>query len=180
MGVIKEPPSVIPVIGLIYTRDFHIEELHEHLAGRIGAVNIKSEPMPFTHTAYYNDEMGPGLTRQWLAFDSLIIPDELAALKLWTNELEEKSLNDREGRMVNIDPGIVSLSSLILASTKNYSHRIYLSDGIYAEVTLIYKDNHFNYLEWTYPDYREKAALEFFGGVRELLKNRLKEIHDNQ
>ncbi|HEX7320873.1 MAG TPA: DUF4416 family protein [bacterium] len=179
MGVIKEPQSVVPVVGLIYTKDFNIEELHEHLAGHIGAVSLKSEPLPFTHTRYYNNEMGPVLTRQWLAFDALIKPDELAALKLWTNELEEKTLNDREGRMVNIDPGIITLSSLILASTKNYSHRIYLSGGIYAEVTLIYKDTHFNYLEWTYPDYREEATLLFFSDVRELLKNSLKEIHDN-
>ena len=180
MGVIKEPQPVVPITGLIYTGDFDVEELYEHLVEHIGAVGLKSEPLPFTHTSYYNNEMGPGLTRQWLAFDALIKPDELAALKSWTNELEEKTLNDREGRMVNIDPGIVSLSSLILASTKNYSHRIYLSDGIYAEVTLIYKDNHFNYLEWTYPDYREKKALDFFSNVRELLKNNLKEIHDNQ
>jgi hypothetical protein len=176
MGVIKEPQPVVPIIGLIYTRDFNIEELHKHLAGHIGVASLKSEPLPFTHTIYYNNEMGPDLTRQWMAFDALIKPDELPALKLWTNELEEKTLNDREGRMVNIDPGIITLSSLILASTKNYSHRIYLSDGIYAEVTLIYKDNHFNYLEWTYPDYREKKALDFFGGVREMLKEKIKAI----
>jgi hypothetical protein len=179
MGAIKEPQPVVPVVGLIYTRDFNVEELHEHLAGHIGTVNLKSEPHPFTHTVYYNNEMGPDLTRQWLAFDALIKPDELAALKIWTNELEEKTLNDREGRMVNIDPGIISLSSLILASTKNYSHRIYLSGGIYAEVTLIYKDNRFNHLEWTYPDYREEAALEFFGGVRRWLKNKLKAIEND-
>ena len=119
--------------------------------------------------------MGDNLNRQWVAFNDLILPDTLVELKHKTNETEKKYLNKNGGRMVNIDPGAISLSNLILASTKNYSHRIYLGKGIYAEVTLIYKQKHFMPLDWTYPDYREETALLFFTEAREVLKQKLVE-----
>ncbi len=111
--------------------------------------------------------------RQWIVFDKLITPDILVKVKHTTNDIEKKYLNERGGRKINIDPGILSLSNLILASTKNFSHRIYLGKGIYAEVTLIYKNKTFTPLEWTYPDHQEKIAIELFEKAREILKNRL-------
>jgi hypothetical protein len=173
MGEIRPPQKVLPVAGLIHLNGFPAEELLMHMADELGPIARRSFVMPFTHTSYYNDEMGGPLVRQWVAFCELVDPDELADLKLWTNDLEEKNLNTRDRRMVNIDPGIVTLSSLVLASTKNYSHRIYLGRGIYAEVTLIYKNNSYQPLEWTYPDYREPTALEFFDDARNVLKEGL-------
>jgi hypothetical protein len=105
----------------------------------------------------------------------LVAPDILVKLKHKTNEIEKQHLNEKEGREVNIDPGLLSLSSLILASTKNYSHRVYLDQGIYAEVTLLFKNQQFNPLEWTYPDYRDKTALDFFTQARDILRERLGE-----
>jgi hypothetical protein len=90
-----------------------------------------------------------------------------------TNAIEVKYRNEEGGRTVNIDPGLLSLSSLILASTKNYAHRIYLGQGIYAEITLIYKNHRFNALDWTYPDYQEDSALEFFQRARAILQEQL-------
>ncbi|UCG31292.1 MAG: DUF4416 family protein [candidate division WOR-3 bacterium] len=172
MAEIKEPQKVLPVVGLLFTPAFDIEVCAK-LESILGKVVLESETMPFNHTEYYGQEMGDRLVRQWRAFDRLIIPDTLADLKRRTIEIEKKHLNQNGGRTVNIDPGSVSLSNLILASTKNYSHRIYLGKGIYAEVTLIYKQKNFVPLDWTYPDYREENALDFFTKAREILKNKL-------
>jgi hypothetical protein len=120
--------------------------------------------------------MGDGLVRQWCAFDKLIMPDMLVNLKNKTNDIERNHLNEKGGRNVNIDPGLLSLSNLVLASTKDYSHRIYLDKGIYAEVTLIYKDHRFNPLRWTYPDYQEQTALDFFTKARDILREKLGEL----
>jgi len=172
MAEIKKPQPVLPIVGLIFARDLANDVLEE-LSDEIGQAVLKSDPIPFTHTKYYSDEMGSELSRQWYVFDKLVLPDELVGLKHNTNIVEKKYLNAKGGRNINIDPGLLSLSSLILASTKNYAHRVYLGQGIYAEVTLIYKDHRFSPLDWTYPDYRERSAIEFFERARGILKEKL-------
>ena len=177
MASIKDPQRVIPIVGFISIPGFHFDFLPE-LSEKIGEVVLRSVVIPFKHTTYYNKEMGDELIRQWCAFSRLVAPDVLADLKRATNEIEGRYTNKNGSRQINIDPGLISLSSLVLASTKNYSHRIYLGQGIYAEVTLIYKDHKFNPLEWTYPDYREASALEFFCRARVVLKEKLN-VPDN-
>jgi hypothetical protein len=172
MAEIKEPQPVLPVVGLITTSGFTADVLEE-LRPDLGMVVLRSAVIPFSHTTYYNAEMGDALMRQWCAFGNLIMPDSLIQLKHRTNDLEQKHLNEDRGRKVNIDPGLVSMSSLVLASTKNYAHRIYLGKGIYAEVTLIYRGHRFVPLDWTYPDYREIVALDFFNMARGFLKEKL-------
>ena len=174
MAEIRTAQQTLPFAGLIFAPAFEVDIAAE-LEEIFGPVVLKSPCIPFKHTEYYNDEMGDNLNRQWVAFNDLILPDTLVELKHKTNETEKKYLNKNGGRMVNIDPGAISLSNLILASTKNYSHRIYLGKGIYAEVTLIYKQEHFMPLDWTYPDYREETALLFFTEAREVLKQKLVE-----
>ena len=172
MGNVKKPQVVMPVIGLIFVPDLPagmLQGLHED----VGNVVLKSDAIKFSHTTYYNDEMGSNLMRQLCAFDRLVSPDILARLKIMTNAIEMKYCNEQGGRTINIDPGLLSLSSLILASTKNYAHRIYLGQGIYAEITLIYKKHRFNPLDWTYPDYQEDSALEFFKRARDILQEQL-------
>ncbi len=175
MAGIKDPQKALPVVGLIFIEGFSIDPILAELKNDMGDVMLKSEALPFTHTHYYNREMGERLTREWLVFEKLLVPDVIIQLKHRTNEIEKGHLNEKGGRKVNIDPGLLSLSNLVLASTKSYSHRIYLGRGIYGEVTLIYKNHQFHPLEWTYPDYREKRALDFFGEARKVLKNRLME-----
>jgi hypothetical protein len=172
MAEIKEPQKILPFTGLIVTSAFE-GDICGQLEEVFGKIELKSASTPFDHTEYYNQEMGSDLKRQWLAFAELMNPDFLVELKHRTNEIEKKCLNQEGGRMVNIDPGAVSLSNVVLASTKNYSHRIYLGRGIYGEVTLIYKQKHFVPLEWTYPDYREDTALEFFVRTRQVLRQKL-------
>jgi hypothetical protein len=172
MADIREPQKVLPVVGLIHIPGV-LFDISQELQEDIGDVTLASDVIPFKHTSYYNQEMGSELLRQWYAFDDLVSPDVLADLKHRTNMIEKKHVKHGGGRNVNIDPGLLSLSSLVLASTKNYAHRIYLGRGIYAEVTLIYKEHRFNPLEWTYPDYRERAALDFFSRARDILKTKL-------
>lgn len=172
MGDIKKPQPVMPVIGLIFVPDLPAD-IFRDLREDVGDAVLKSDTLKFIHTTYYNDEMGGDLVRQWCAFDRLVSPDVLARLKIMTNAIEVKYRNEEGGRTVNIDPGLLSLSSLILASTKNYAHRIYLGQGIYAEITLIYKNHRFNALDWTYPDYQEDSALEFFQRARAILQEQL-------
>ncbi len=171
MAEIGKPQKVLAFAGLIFVRDFNVNSALEYFKELLGKVIKESEIIPFIHTAYYNKEMGENLLRQWVLFEKFIYPDLLIELKHKSNEIENKFLNENRGRMINIDPGLVSLSNIILASTKNYSHRIYLGRGIYGEVTLIYKDHQFRTLEWTYPDYREDKALKFFNECRDVLKN---------
>ena len=173
MAEIKTPQKVLPFAGLIFRENFPIGDVFKKLKDYVGDVLSKSSVIPFTHTTYYNKEMGDKLLRQWCIFENLIMPDVLIQLKLKANDIEQEYLNDRGGRQINIDPGLLSLDNLVLASTKNYSHRLYLGSGIYGEVTLIYRNNCFNLLEWTFPDYREKTALDFFSKAREILKKRL-------
>ncbi|KPJ72491.1 hypothetical protein AMJ52_06125 [candidate division TA06 bacterium DG_78] len=173
MAKIKTPEKVLPITGLIYVEEFSVDEALKKFADDVGGILLKSGKIPFTHTTYYNKEMGGTLLRQWVAFEKLIDPDFLAHLKIKSNRVENEYLHKNGGRQINVDPGLISMSNVILASTKNYSHRIYLGKGIYGEVTLIYKGHQFNPLEWTYPDYREKIALDFFTEAREMLKERL-------
>jgi len=172
MAEIKPVAAVVPIIGLLFTEKINLETINLELTLRFGRSIKSSETIPFTHTQYYNAEMGNEIFRQWHAYEKKILPDELAEIKTFTNSVEQKFLNENKNRRINIDPGYISLSNLVLASTKNYSHRIYLALGIYAEITLIFRHGHFLPLEWTYPDYKEPLALEFFEKVRETLKSK--------
>jgi hypothetical protein len=114
--------------------------------------------------------MGPNLLRKFVGFEKLIRPKELASAKLFTNDLEEK-ISERFGserRVINLDPGYITLAKLVLASTKDYSHRIYLGDGIFAEVTLYYSNKRFHAWPWTYPDYKTSDYCRFFERMRKL------------
>ena len=140
----------------------------------LGGADLVSEKMPFDKTDYYKEEMGDGLIRFWLSLNGLGDPEELPHLKLRTNELE-REYSEGSRRKMNLDPGYITESNLVLASTKAYNHRIYLKEGIYAEVTLIYrKKTGYEPLPWTYPDYRTRLALDFFGEVRRLYREELK------
>jgi hypothetical protein len=147
------------------------------ISARFGNIDAVSEVVTFDQTDYYQEEMGPHLLRKFVAFDRLINPKDLVTAKLFTNELEER-MSEQEGserRVVNLDPGYVSLAKLVLASTKDYSHRIYMGDGIFAEVTLHYANKRFNAWPWTYPDYKTEAYRLFFESLRKKYIEALRE-----
>jgi hypothetical protein len=133
-----------------------------------GPVDFVSEPLPFDFTDYYEPEMGKGLWRRMVSFGPLILPDQLVPAKLWSNLQEAQTLNGQGGRKVNIDPGYLAASKFILATGKDYSHRIYLGEGVYGDLTLIFQKGAFSGLPWTYPDYASEPLL----GIISLLRKR--------
>lgn len=157
-------------MGLILSQTIDLGNIKKTLAGRFGQLKLESPIHTFNHTNYYNREMGPNLKRCFIGFSKCVNPDDLAEIKHVTNRMEaEMGLFDgtRLSRLVNLDPGILTLSNVILATTKNRAHRIYLGQGIFAEVTLIYsKAMGWQALDWTYPDYRTQMAMGFFQTLR--------------
>jgi hypothetical protein len=142
------------------------------LVNRFGPVDYESELLCFDHTPYYEREFGPDLLRRFVSFSELIAPDRLAEIKRTTNDLEMTWTVDGR-RHVNLDPGYVSMGKLVLATTKDYTHRIYLGQGIYAEVTLKYQRGGFHPWEWTYPDYASPRYLEVFTQIRSIYMSQL-------
>lgn len=157
------------ICGALYSQAEIYFQALTALVDEFGAVEFESEPSDFTHTRYYEKEMGSGLKRRFLSFERMVQPDSLAAIKRFTCRLEQELAAGRKGRNINLDPGLVTMHNVQLASTKNYSHRIYLGEGIYGEVSLIYDKGTFAPLAWTYPDYRELRTLDFLQSVRESL-----------
>ena len=142
------------------------------MSERFGNVARASEVMPFHFTGYYEPEMGANLLRKFIAFDRPVDAAELAGIKLWTNGVEAlfseaaASQGLSVARPINLDPGYVAPSKLVLATTKDHAHRIYLGHGIHAEVTLTFLKGAFEPMPWTYPDYRTEAYRRFFEQVR--------------
>jgi hypothetical protein len=168
---LKIPPPGKAIIGFI-TRDLDIVPSAQILLEKkLGPVEQKTPVIDFDFTDYYEVEMGKNLLRLWMSFARPVAADKLLEMKFITMEIEKRFLDVNGKRRINLDPGILTLCNLILATTKNYYHRIYLGKGVYAEVTLVYRHNNFEPLAWTYPDYRTDTALNFFKPVRNALLN---------
>jgi hypothetical protein len=134
-----------------------------------GPADVGSEVLPWNTTNYYRAEMGENLLRKFVTFQRLISPEELVRIKLETNSLElslSSASSPESPRRVNLDPGYLDVTKLVLASTKNQAHRIYLSQGIYAEVTLLYHHGAFHPFVYTYTDYRWPETHTFLRKVR--------------
>jgi hypothetical protein len=176
MGQIVQPPPVRLIIGLIFSNFDLIKEVKVLLQKKYGPLESESVIFPFDGTRYYEREMGPGLMRQYLSFIPLIPRETLPDIKLFTNELEKSFTRPGTtgNREVNIDPGYLSLELVILATTKKASHRPYLRDGIYAELTYRFIKGSFQVLEWTYPDYCKSQSIAFFNQVRESYRQQLR------
>ncbi len=171
MADISYPKPVKLFVGILSSDYSLLEEVEILLAKRLGKVDIRSEMFPFDFTDYYKKDMGTNISRQFLSFKELINPEELSAIKIWTNELEDEIKRNKKSevvRPINLDPGYLTHCNLILASTKDYYHRIHLQNGIYAEVTLFYQHEVFKNLPWTYPDFQTEEYKNFFLKVRTL------------
>lgn len=134
-----------------------------------GSIDRESDIFDFGHTNYYREEMGGDLKRIFYSFKRTVDLNNVYKVKLRTGLVEKLFLNNGK-RAVNIDPGYLNLSRLVLLSTKDYIHRIHLSEAIYAETTLFYKDNTFNPWPWTYPDYKTDVYIKFFNSIRSIYK----------
>lgn len=172
MGKIRTPEQVTPIASVLTSDVDLLEVVKEILVKRLGVCVYASEILSFDHTDYYTAEMGHDLKRCIFAFKKLVDPSELVSLKCWSNSLEQGwAVNGK--RRVNIDIGYVSLGKLVLASTKNHIHRLYLGEGIYGEVTLRFVSGHFKPWPWTYPDYASFKYRKIFDEIREIHRQKL-------
>ena len=153
------------VIGIFTAEPKIIGSLAAEFTSRFGPIDLVSPWMQFNFTSYYESEMGSLLLRRMFAFQSLVAQDDLSTIKLTTNEIE-RHFSHKGCRRVNIDPGYMLRERFVLASGKNFSHRIYIGDGIYADLTLIYQKGGFQRLPWTYPDYHDEGMQTFLEQVR--------------
>jgi len=175
MGKINPHLKVKLIISLIFSQEQILKKTQGLLIRKFGPIDCQSRVMPFTHTDYYRQEFGEGLKKKILSFKKLIAAQELARIKNISNRIEQKSKNG-SNRCINIDPGYLSHSKLVLATTKDFAHRIYLNNGIYAEVTLVYTAKTFRGWDWTYPDYRTPEYINIFNEIREIYRNQITKI----
>ncbi len=168
MSIPRPPLPVNLVISLLFKEEEEMASVLAETERQYGPIDFLSEPLSFDFTAYYEPEMGRGLRRRVASFGTFIDPEDLVPIKLWTNGLEARYLKEDQGRKVNIDPGYLAASRFILATGKDYSHRIYLGKGIYGDLTLIFQKGSLAPLPWTYPDYASQPVI----GLLNLLRKR--------
>ena len=190
MWELKEPKPVKLIVGILAsdeggpTRDTSrvgtqrcLTAARESLSSALGAIDLASDIWTFDQTDYYAEQIGPHILRQFVTIEQLIDPGRLAAIKHQTNAIEQQlaaTLGLPFPRPVNLDPGTIEPSKLVLATTKNYSHRIYIGDRMYAEVTLVFDKGQWRPLPYTYPDYHRQEYFDFFSKVRLRLVQQLR------
>jgi hypothetical protein len=176
------PRQPVPALLVIATFSRHPEALDwakDSLQPIFGPLALVSPPFVFQHTTYYEATMGTGLRKQLLTFRNLVAPDTLAAIKLRTNDLEQELTRTgtfAEQRPLNLDPGLLTLGKFILATAKDQAQRIYLRDGIFAEVTLRFQAGEFLPWPWTYADYRELEVRNFLREARAVYRESLEKL----
>ena len=178
MGEITQPKPVLLFAAITSRYETAIEWSIERATADWGRVALQSSVFDFTETSFYNDSMGQDLKKQLFAFEPLIAPDALPQQKVRSNQWEDEFNNGSEypeKRPLNIDPGYVTEAKLVLATTKDRDHRIYLSDGILAEITLHFQSGKWQKSRWTYPDYQREDFQDFLTKCREYLRQRLRE-----
>jgi len=173
----SDPKPQKLIAGLLGADVHCLEAACDALEKQFGEIDLRSDVWDFEYTAYYRDEIGPTILRQFISFTKLVNPGELAQIKHDTNTLEEGLaiiLNKGYPRPINIDPGLIEPGKLVLATTKNYCHRVYIGKQMWAEVTLIYEKGAWKTMPYTYPDYRDSKYHQFFEKVRHRLLEQLK------
>ena len=169
MGILRDPKPAKYFVGLLSSDVELLSSVETDLTAIFGAIDARSEILPWNLTKFYESEMGAGLLRRFVSFSQLDSPGNLARIKLQTQDVEHQYRSAgprRTGRRVNIDPGYLDVGKVVLASTKNAGHRIFLQSGIYAEATLLYYDGAFQACPYTYPDYLWVETLSFLSSVR--------------
>lgn len=185
MWKLTKPKPVKLIIGILAADQSCLATAVEAITSKFGKADLISDTWPFDQTDYYKDQTGEHILRQFISIERLTDPGNLAKIKHKTNKLEQKLARRLSGglaaklaasvpRPINLDPGIIEPSKLVLATTKNYSHRIYIGKKVYAEVTLIFEKGRWQPLDHTYPDYRQQCYFDFFEKVRTRLLEQLK------
>ncbi len=174
-----EPKNFSPVklvCGVISSKDIFFEKAEARLVGLYGPTDLSSPLFAFNITDYYEPQMGKNLKKKFLSFANLISPETLSAIKIRTNALEEEIRNEfkEEKRIVNLDPGYMAPAALIMATAKDFAHRIPLQQGIYAHLELLFSKKEVETLSWTYPDYKSESYQKFFLEMRGIYLSQLR------
>lgn len=180
MGIVKEHPPVKYFAGITYNPNFNgLQDALSLLEKSISVIELKSEPYDFSYfTDYYQSEMGSDLMKSFIVFTDLYSPENLPKYKIDSNEIE-KNFIIKNNRQINIDPGYVSEAKVVLATTKNYDHRIYLGEGIFGDIHLKFTNKNFQAQSWTYPDYKQDKVIQFFEELRQNYFKQLGETYSN-
>jgi hypothetical protein len=175
MGNIRTPIPVKLFIGVLTSIPEILPKVEERLAELFGTVEVRSVLFPFDLTQYYDQTMGTPIYRCFISFTELMEPSTIAGIKIKTNEMEAAFAEEFQNvqRPVNLDPGYLEQSKIVLASTKNFYHRILISQGIYAEVTLHFEKGEWRSFPWTFPDFKANRYHSFFMSLRERYRNQL-------
>lgn len=171
-----KPFSPVKLIcGVIFSSQKAIALTEERLTHLYGSIDFSSSSFAFDFTDYYEKQMGKNLRRKFLSFERLIDPENLSEIKLRTNRLEKEIQESmkRRLRVVNIDPGYLTKSALIMATVKNFAHRIPLKKGVYAHLELLLTRKEARSLDWTYPDFKTDGYQDFFLKVRKIYLSQL-------
>jgi len=190
MGESRHPLPVKLFFGMLTPEPPLFDQCMDILSNEYGPLDYRSEAWSWDKTNYYRTEMGTGILRKFIFCERLIDPAKLPAIKQFTNALENTFALYGAGtlrRRINIDPGYLTEAKVVLATTKDFSHRIYIGSDIYAEVTLRYslRERHFVSMDYTYPDFRSQEYMVMFNNARELLRKALHrpssgEAHDKE
>ncbi len=175
----QRPRPAKLVVGIFMKKTGPLAQVATDLENSFGPIDMISSWFPFNYTDYYESEMGKLLFRRVFVFKKLVEQDLLPAIKIKTNTLESQYQNKGQ-RIVNIDPGYMLMERFVLASGKNFAHRIYIGSEIYADLTLIYRKGAFRKLEWTYPDYADDMMRVYLEGIRNRYIYDLKRLENNK
>jgi len=182
MGKISSATPVKLFYGIISGFEDIVKKAEDNLIEHFGTIDCRIEPIKFDFTDYYFPQMGSNLWRYFISFEELIDAGRLADIKILSNEIETNyaSQISEVKRPINLDPGYVSAGNMVLASTKNYVHRIYLGKGIYAELEYLFGKNKVHFLKWTYADYQTDEYIKFFIKIRKLYLQQLRNLRGNK
>jgi hypothetical protein len=186
MGLPALPSPALLVLAAFSRHGGALAWAHERAVAEWGSIALASPEFAFTETDYYEPTMGSNLKKAFWVFERPFDPANLAETKQLTNYWEDEfgriargggaTADDggdiADSRPLNLDPGYLTAAKLVLASTKDFAHRIYLRDGIFAEITLFYRRGCWEHHEWTFPDYRRGDYQEFFSRARDYLKQK--------
>jgi hypothetical protein len=165
MSIPGQPRPAKVLVGLLMKDRALFQPAIESLTDGLGPIDFIGPWWQFNYTAYYRAEMGTPLFRRMIAYKHLMGQECLADIKVFCNQIEDR-FRQSDRRRINIDPGYLSQERLVLATGKNFAHRIYLREGIFADLTLIYRRGRFQALPWTYPDYADQPLIGFLTKAR--------------
>jgi hypothetical protein len=172
MGRASLHKKVKLTIGFIFKDEAVLKKAETLISKKFGPIDLQSQLIDFLYTDHYNKEFGENLKRKFISLERLISPENIYRVKLMTNHIERK-LSKFGKRMINVDPGYITEAKLVLLTTKDYSHRIYLRSGIYVESTLKFHHGRYLALESTYPDYKTDIYIDIFNKIRDIYKSQL-------